>query len=63
VFRESFRPSWHVADEVLPVNGHPLIIGQDFGRDPCSVICQLDHKGRLLVLGEVVAEDIGLQQH
>jgi hypothetical protein len=45
------------------VPGHPLLIGQDFGRDPCSVICQLDHKGRLLVLEEVIAEDIGLEQH
>lgn len=63
VFRESFRPTFHVADEIFPVSGHPLIVGQDFGRDPGSVICQLDHKGRLLVLQEIAAEDIGLQQH
>lgn len=63
VFRESFRSTFHIADEVFPVSGHPLLVGQDFGRDPGSVICQLDHKGRLLVLEEVAAEDIGLQQH
>ena len=63
VFRESFKSSFHVVDGVMPVIGHPLIIGQDFGRDPCSVICQLDHKGRLLVLREVIAEDIGLEIH
>ena len=48
---------------IEPVLGHPLIIGQDFGRDPCSVICQYDHKGRLLILEEVIAEDIGLDLH
>lgn len=62
VFRESFKQSFHVVDEVLPVYGHPIIVGQDFGRDPCAILTQLDHKGRLLVLGEVVVEDMGLQQ-
>jgi len=63
VFRQSFKLSFHVVDEVMPVHGHPLIVGQDFGRDPCSIITQLDHKGRLLILQEVVAEDIGLELH
>lgn len=63
VYKESFKHSFHVADEVMPVNGHPLIIGQDFGRNPCSIITQLDHRGRLLVLEEVLAEDIGLELH
>lgn len=63
VFRESFKQSFHVIDEVLPVPNYPLIIGQDFGRDPCSIICQIDHRGRLLVLKEVIAEDIGLEIH
>lgn len=63
VFRESFKRSFHVVDKLEPVVGHPLMVGQDFGRDPCSVICQLDHKGRLLVLQEVMAEDIGLELH
>jgi hypothetical protein len=63
VFKESFKIGWHVVDDLTPVPIYPLIIGQDFGRDPCSVICQMDHKGRLLVLEEVVAEDIGLEIH
>lgn len=62
VYRDSFKRSFHVT-AVEPVNSFPLIIGQDFGRDPCSVICQLDHKGRLLVLEEVLAEDVGLELH
>jgi hypothetical protein len=63
VFRESFKQSFHVVDDLEPVHGHPLLVGQDFGRDPCSIICQLDHKGRMLVLQECVAEDTGLELH
>jgi len=63
VFRETFKSAVHVVDELEPVAGHPLLIGQDFGRDPCTLICQVDHRGRLLVLEEVIAEDIGLEAH
>jgi hypothetical protein len=63
VFRDSFNRTFHVGDDVLPASAQPLMVGQDFGRDPCSIIGQLDHKGRLLVLEEVIAEDIGLEQH
>lgn len=62
VFRESFKASFHVVDEVSPVIGHPLIVGLDFGRDPCAIITQPDHRGRLLCLQEVMAEDMGLEQ-
>lgn len=63
VFRESFKSSFHVADGLIPNRFAPLIIGQDFGRDPCSAITQMDARGRLLVLEEVIATDIGLQGH
>lgn len=63
VFRDSFKSAFHVVDALDPVPGHVIIIGQDFGRDPCSVITQVDHKGRLLVLAEAVAIDTGLEQH
>lgn len=63
VFRDSFRIGWHVQENLEPVPNMPLLVGQDFGRDPCAVICQPDHKGRLLVLEEVIATDIGLELH
>ncbi|MGZ5095549.1 MAG: hypothetical protein ACXWCH_30910 [Burkholderiales bacterium] len=63
VFKDSFKQSFHVVKDLMPVASKPLIVGQDFGRDPCSVICQYDHKGRLLILEEVVAEDVGLETH
>jgi hypothetical protein len=48
VFRESFRSVFHVADGLLVNRFAPLIIGQDFGRDPCSAITQMDARGRHL---------------
>lgn len=63
VFKDSFVKSFHVKHELWPVPGHFLLIGQDFGRDPWSIICQPNHKGQLLVLGEVEAENIGLEKH
>lgn len=63
VFRTTFKVGVHVVDEIFPVPGHPLLIGQDFGRDPVSIIGQMDHRGRLLILEEVWANDIGLEKH
>ena len=63
VFRDCFRRNFHTVEHLEPVMGKTILIGQDFGRSPCSVICQPDHRGRLLVLEEVLAEDIGLETH
>lgn len=63
VFRGSYKRSFHVKKGLVPTVGYPLIIGQDFGRAPCSLITQTNHKGQLLVLEEVIAEDIGLELH
>jgi hypothetical protein len=63
VWRTSFRRSFHVVRELEPVNGKPLLLGQDFGRNPCTLICQPDHSGRLLVLEEVISQDLGLETH
>ena len=63
VFRETFRSDFHVTPDTLPIPGYPLIIGQDFGRNPWSLICQSDHMGRLLVHEEVPATNMGLEKH
>ena len=69
VFAESFKYDFHVSKTPLdPVYSRMIIVGQDFGRSPWSLLCQLDHSGRLLVLEEVAGkgptgENIGLQQH
>lgn len=63
VFRDSFKSSFHVRSGLLPNRYFPLLLGQDFGRDPCTVIFQMDPRGRLICLEEVIAEDIGLEGH
>jgi len=63
VFRESYTHDFHSYDSLEPVPGRPLLVGQDFGRDPWSIICQLDHRGRFLVLEEVAGTGIGLDLH
>jgi hypothetical protein len=68
VFAESFRVDFHVVPALEPVPSRMIMVGQDFGRNPWSLLCQLDHKGRLMVLEEVkgegpTGENIGLEQH
>ena len=63
VFGACFKMGWHAMDELDPAPGRILVVGQDFGRSPCSVITQINAKGQLLVLEEIMADDIGLEQH
>jgi len=63
VFKNSFRTDFHIVDDVMPIPGYPLLVGQDFGRNPWSLICQMDHMGRLLVLQEVPGTNVGLEKH
>lgn len=63
VFKASWRTSFHTAAHLDVIPGYPLIIGQDFGRNPWSLIAQMDHTGRLLVHKEISATNIGLEMH
>jgi hypothetical protein len=63
VFRSTFKPSFHVVPDTLVIPGYPLIVGQDFGRNPWSLIGQVDHLGRLLIHQEVPATNVGLEKH
>ena len=63
VYAGAFRSAFHVTENIEPLKGTPLFVGQDFGRDPWGVIIQLDHRGRILVLEEIPAEDTGLINH
>jgi hypothetical protein len=52
-----------VVADTLVIPGYPLIVGQDFGRNPWSLIGQVDHLGRLLIHMEVPATNVGLERH
>jgi hypothetical protein len=62
VFRATFNRAFHVRDTMV-VPGYNLILAQDFGRNPWTLICQVDHLGRLLVHEEIAATNIGLEKH
>jgi len=63
VFKAAFRPAFHVVPETFVIPGYPLIVGQDFGRNPWSLVGQVDHLGRLLIHKEVAASNMGLEKH
>ena len=64
VFRGSFNPDFHVSKKPLEsFTGFPIIIGQDFGLSPCSLIAQMTPTGQVRILREVVAERVGLELH
>lgn len=62
VFSDTFNMAFHVVESLEPVHGRLLLVGQDFGRNPWSLITQMDHKGRLMILEEVGGKT-GLEQH
>jgi hypothetical protein len=62
VFPE-FNDVIHVASEPLkPISGIPLILGMDFGLDPCCVFLQVTPRGQLLILDELVTKGMGVRQ-
>jgi len=63
VFRASFNPVFHISNEPIePIEGMPIMIGQDFGRTPASLIGQIDNRGRLVIFAECTSEDMGIEQ-
>jgi len=63
VYKNTFDSKFHVSEkELTPVRGYPLIIGCDFARWPAAVICQVDNRGRLLVLKELERQNCGVEK-
>lgn len=59
----TFNPDLHISQRPLSYNPHlPLLIGFDAGLTPAAILGQEDMYGRMLVLGEVVAENMGAQR-
>lgn len=63
VYRNSFKTEFHVAKSiVMPIPGTMVIIGMDFGRNPAAIVTQMDPRGRLVVLDELFAPSMGVEQ-
>jgi hypothetical protein len=64
VYEKTFVADFHIASsELQPIRGdsYPVIIGIDFGRTPAAVFKQRDPRGRVLTLGELTAENMGIE--
>jgi hypothetical protein len=64
VYEKTFTADFHVAKEPLKYargENYPIVIGVDFGRTPAAVFKQRDPRGRVLTLGEVCAENMGIE--
>ena len=64
VYDKTFTADFHVAKEnIKPIqNGdYPITIGIDFGRTPSAVFMQRDPRGRVLVMGEITSENMGIE--
>ncbi len=65
VYEQTFDPERHHSPEPLkPIisDNYPICIGQDFGREPAAVFLQLTPAGFAVVLGELVASNMGIQK-
>jgi hypothetical protein len=63
VYKHSFNRNFHVSEKPLtPLPTRPIVVGMDFGRWPAAVVCQMDMRGRLLVLAEVEHENTGVER-
>jgi len=64
VYEKTFVPDFHVAESPLtPIRGdnYPVIIGIDFGRTPAAVFKQRDPRGRVVTLGELTSDNMGIE--
>ncbi len=58
-----WRESFHLSPTpLIPNQGLPVVLCFDFGLTPACAFLQLDPKGRVLVLDELVSEDMGIRR-
>lgn len=64
VYEATFNPERHIRRGLRPVlsEQYPLCVGLDFGRQPAAVIAQLTPSGQVMVLGEVVGANMGMEK-
>lgn len=63
VFKNTFVPKFHTAKGELQVSRRALmLIGLDTGRNPAAVFGQVDARGRLLILAEAYASNMGMKK-
>jgi len=64
VYHDSFHYDRHVSKISLPINPHlPVIVGQDFGLTPAGLWMQVQEDGRVFILRETPAFDMGTKRY
>ena len=64
VYHDSFMYDKHVSKVSLPIDPElPVIVGQDFGLTPAGLWMQMQHDGRIYVLRETPAFDMGTKRY
>jgi hypothetical protein len=64
VYHDSFRKERHVSSKPLPIDPTlPVIVGQDFGLTPAGLWMQMQHDGRIFILRETPAFDMGTKRY
>lgn len=56
-----FNPDFHAVDRLEAIQGHPLILGWDFGLTPACAVMQLTPRGQLMALKEYVGDGMGIR--
>ena len=64
VYHDSFRMDMHVSKVALYIDPDlPVIVGQDFGLTPAGLWMQMQHDGRIHILRETPAFDMGTKRY
>jgi hypothetical protein len=64
VYHDSFRYDRHVSKSSLPIHPTlPVIVGQDFGLTPAGLWMQMQEDGRVYILRETPAFDMGTKRY
>jgi len=64
VYQKTFVPDFHISKgelRAIASQDFPIIIGIDFGRTPAAVFKQRDPRGRVVTLGEITSENMGIE--
>jgi hypothetical protein len=56
-----FNSDFHGVERLDAIQGHPLILGWDFGLTPACMVLQLTTRGQLMCLKEYVSRDMGIR--
>ena len=62
VFKNTFNNNVHATSNLQPNPHGILCVGLDTARHPAAVVTQIDPRGRLLILAEIHADNMGIER-